>query len=142
MKIYLFVIILFLSLAVKGQSKDHRSIGIYSVNFFASTITSINCDSFFSQFEGWIDTSVCYSRDSIIILDNFLDNIKYAAENTPLNTRAKILFVTKSGRKVSICIDMFQVAVNDKLIVDYPDFFKYLRALIPKKQFLRKIPGN
>lgn len=141
MKVFpIFLSLVFISLLSFGQTKKQRSILVLSVNLYISTYIGIPCEKFEKAFENRIDTNKVCSIDSIEMLDKFLDNVQYAKDNKILDTRAKLIFVNKSGKNVTLCLDMFRISVDGASIVNSPAFYNYLRSLMPKKNLYSRMP--
>lgn len=128
----LFILLCIYHSAV-GQEKK-ASITVFSVNMFTETVISVPCNDFMKTFNKTIDTLVCYSLDSLAMMENFLKRVTYLKKSADVDTRAKIVFVNRSGKAVDICMDMFDVCVNGRAIKSYPDFRLYLLSWVPKKQ--------
>jgi hypothetical protein len=116
-----------------GQEKK-ASVTVLSVNMFTETIISVPCNDFIRTFNKAIDTSICYSKDSLAAMENFLKRVTYLKKSKDVDTRVRIVFVNGSGKVVDICMDMFDSCVNGRTIKSYPEFRLYLLSLVPKKQ--------
>src|SRR5205814_6036388 len=109
---------------------------VQSVNFYTTAFVAEQCEKFEKAFKDQLVTSKVYANDSIAALDQFLENLKYSTEDESLDTRAKFIFINKTGHKVTICMDKFYISVNGKVIEKSTEFYSFLRSLIPGKQFI------
>jgi hypothetical protein len=116
-----------------AQENLDRTIISYSVNFYALTTFAVRCDRFQQAFNGRIDTIYVRAADSIHRLDLMLEKVKFKHSKRALDTRASIIFTTSSGMKLTICMDLWNIAVNGKIISSFPELDKFLRSLVPKK---------
>jgi len=130
------------SLIIQGDSDLSRptanGIISYSTRFYTTTIISIPCESFFNQFSRNMVRTRTFSRDSISTIEKFLAKVKYKKGKEYLDTRAKVFYVQASGMITTICMDMFSISVDGRVIKDNPPFQKFLRSLIPKEQLLSR----
>jgi len=113
-----------------------RKIIVYSVNFFTRTIIAIPCEKFSANFRGIVDTSEVSAEGSIKKLDKFLEEIKYSKDSIHIDTRAKFVFINKLGTEMEICMDVFNISINGRLIGNFPAFHGFLRSLVPPNQLL------
>jgi len=119
-----------------GQSKDRRSIFIISIRFSTTTFVSVPCESFATQFEKRINTNEVWSADSIKMLDQFIQHIKFSRKEVTLDTRAKISYRNEFGKEIDICMDGANILVNERLVKRNKSFENFLFSLIPKEQFI------
>jgi hypothetical protein len=127
----LFVICIYVSALAQKKSP---SITAYSVDMNIETFTSIPCHDFVKQFQGRMDTTVCNSMDSLEAIGAFLKKVRYSKDPWNIDTRAKFVFESESGKLTNIYMDRFRIYVNDRMIEDFPQFYNYLYSLIAKKQ--------
>ncbi|MBS1598416.1 MAG: hypothetical protein JST75_09320 [Bacteroidetes bacterium] len=132
----LFHIAVLTSFLLCAQSTPRKPIIVLSSNFYMTTFASIPCENFGTTFKTRVRTKQVRSKDTIERLDKFLDTIKISKENWSMNTRGKFLFVNKSGKQVTICIDLVRIKVDGNLIEPNAEFMRFLRSMIPKEQFV------
>ena len=135
MKTYLIYIGLLTPVFSLGQGSNQRIIQILSVNFYTTTTISIPCKKFEANFRIIMDTTVVHSKDSIKLLDKLISTVKFSKENTNIDTRAKIIFLNRYGKRKIICLGMFDISIDGKTIAPNKQLSKFVRSLIPKKQF-------
>lgn len=140
MKTCCVVLVMLFSVSSFGQMKEKRSIFILSVNFFTTTIISVPCESFATQFERQIKTNEVYAEDSIIMLDKFIKSIKFSKNQKEfdLDTKAKMIYKNVVGDKVTICTDGFNVLINGNLVKKNKSFLRFILSLIPEQQQRRR----
>lgn len=112
------------------------SLKIYSVNLFIETSNDVSCARFMDAFNRMIDTSVCYSADTLKAMDNYLNQINYLKKSKNFNARIKFIYINKLGKATDICMNMLNICVNGHAIKYYPEFRLYLLSLVPKKQLV------
>jgi hypothetical protein len=103
------------------------------------TYTSIPCDDFMREFQGRIDKSICYSRDSLDAIASFLGKVRYSKNPSGIDTRAMFQYVSSPGKVTDICMGVSRIYVNGRMIEDFPEFYNYLYSLIASKQAKIKV---
>jgi|SRR6185312_23961 hypothetical protein len=134
------IILLFLMsfTGLLSAQKRPPAVWVYSVNMYTRTIAAVPCNEFMRAFQGHIDTTVCYSRDSLDAIDAFLKHVRYSKDSEDIDTRVKFEYLSSTGKVTNICMDIFGISLNGRMIEQYPEFYKYLQSLIPKRQLAPK----
>lgn len=125
--------ILIAILFVRAQ-QVHPSITVYSVNLYTETVIAISCERFIDQFSKQMDTTVCYSADSLRTIETFLKHVRYSTSGDHVDTRVQFNIVNLAGKTIKICMGKFDLFVNDHVVRKNTAFFAYMRSLVPKKQ--------
>lgn len=125
-----------------GQQGNKQSIVIESINFYTKTIAAISCNNFESELGPMITRNLVTAKDSMTKLENFIANVKYLRDNEPLDARAKFIYVSKAGKKISICMNLFDICVQGRKIEQDTAFFNFLKSLVPKNQLVFKHGGS
>src|ERR1700744_5416200 len=116
------VLLVFICLNIFLYAQKKRpAIRMYSVNIFTRTIASVPCNEFMKTFQGHMDTTVCYSQDSLDAIDAFLKRFRYSKSSEDIDARIKFEYLNKYGKVTNICMDMFKMSLNGQTIQDYPD---------------------
>jgi hypothetical protein len=126
MKVYFFCFFILTTFFSYGQIKEKNSILVLSVNFFTTTFSSVPCEEFSSAFEHQLRIDKIYSEDSIAILNQFIEKIKFEKKKKgfDFDTRAKLIYKNKLGNNVIICVNQFAVLMNGNLVRKNKRFFR------------------
>lgn len=136
-KVLVLLFLMCLSRFLQAQKRD-PAIWVYSVNMYTRTIVNVSCDGFMKAFEGRIDSIVCYSKDSLDEINTFLKSVRYRKNAEDIDARVKFEYVSPSGKVNNICMDLFEISLNGRIIENFPEFYKYLSSLVPKRQLVPK----
>jgi hypothetical protein len=60
-------------------------------------------------------------------------NMRFKRRNSGVDTRAKIIYAS-AGDSSIICLNLFDVIVNGKMVTRNKNFVDFLKSLIPKEQ--------
>ena len=133
---YCFLFTILFSIFSFGQTKGKESILIQSINFYTTTIISVPCESFATQFKDNLRINEIYAEDSIAILDQFIKKIKFSKNRNAgsVNTRAKLIYKNKNGKEIIICVDRFNAIIDGHLAKKNKLFLKFILSLIPEEQ--------
>ena len=127
----LLYMLLYFSQSATSQHPK-ASISVYSVDLGIETVLSIPCNEFKTQFLGHIDSTVCYSPDTLQAITVFLKHIHRSRTRQQVDTRVRFIFIDLDGKETDICMDRFDLCVNGRVIRNYPKFYIFMRSLVPK----------
>jgi hypothetical protein len=115
----------------QGQSKD--TLYVESVSFNIMTFSSISCGNFATNFQDRIKLRIISNKDTISMLDSFLDKVVYAKKNNDVDVRAKFSFERENKSEIIICSSGYEVLVDGRLVKHNNKFTSFLKALILQK---------
>lgn len=124
-----FIIIVLLLLIFSCQKSEETNISkiiIYSVNFNIDTAVEVECNDFESTFSKKIKMDSIKDKSTLNKFEALLKNTKKSDENTSLNVRKKIVVFYKNNSVDTLCIDRFNIMINNQLIDKDSNFLDYI----------------
>jgi|SRR5882724_2919282 len=126
----IFNILFFVNSFSQDQPKD--TLYIESVDYSILTNSSISCERFATNFKNAINFKAISNPDTLLMLDSFLDKLKYVRKNREIDVRAKLIYERKDKSDITICTNGYEVLVEGRLIKHNNRFIDFLRELIKK----------
>jgi len=111
----------------QGPSKD--SLYVESVDFKTLTFARISCGDFATNFKNRIKFKIINNVDTTVMLDSFLNKVKYARTSSDIDVRAKFVYDKRNGIKITVCTNGNDVLVDGRLIRRNNKFVDFLRSL-------------
>jgi len=120
---------LFSSVAFAQSLSKKDTLYIESVDFDIQTFTQISCDSFENNFKGRVKVRFVDNRDTLSVLDHFLDKRKFETKNRGIDVRAKFIYQMENTPAITICTNGYEVLVDGRLIKHNIKFADFLKSL-------------
>lgn len=87
------------------------------------------CVNFEDNFKNQIKLNVITSKDTLSILDSFLQKVRYTNKTNDIDVRAKFIYHKGDGTTCKICMSKFYIQVDDRQIKYNKDLFAFLKGL-------------
>jgi hypothetical protein len=71
------------------------------------------------------------NKDSLSMLDSFLEKIKYKKKNNEIDVRARISYIKVDKEQITICLNSNDAIINGRLIKRNDLFISFLMSMMP-----------
>jgi hypothetical protein len=116
-----------------GQAPGNDTVYVESVDFQILTFSRISCENFTTGFRDRIQLRTIVDKDTIAMLNLFIDKAKYAKRDRGVDVRAKFIFEKEDKRQVTICTDGYTIEIDNRLIKYNSKFADFLKVLTLQK---------
>jgi len=114
------------------QGKDSTGVYVMGAPFDMMAWARISCEKFGSTQPPWMKYSHVIHKDTLAILDSFLEKVKYVKHNE-IDVRAKMIYIRADKLRTIICMNDNDIMINGRLIKRDEKFIAFLRSLTPYK---------
>ncbi len=113
----------------KSKETNINKIVIYSVNLNIDTSIAVQCKDFELTFNKEIKVNSTEDKSTLNELETLLQKTTKSNKSKSIDVRRKIIVFYKNNSIDTLCIDRFNIMINNQLINEDRDLLKFTHSL-------------